>query len=84
MADTFIQEQIVATKALIVEYQNAVLDLTAGRIQRYTLDTGQSRQDVTKIDAAILNDQIDGLYNRLATLQARCTGSGVVIVRPAF
>ncbi len=84
MADTFLQERIAATKALIVVYEDALTALVTNGAQRYVLDTGQSRQDVTKIDVPKLNAQLDGLYNRLATQEARLNGSGVTIVRPAF
>ena len=84
MDNTFLQEQITATKALIVAYQAAVLALVGGQVQQYTLDTGQDRQTVLKADIPKLNAQIDGLYNRLCTLQTRLDGSGVTIVRPAF
>lgn len=84
MANTFLQERIAATEALIVVYEDALTALVTGGIQRYNLDTGQTRQDVTKIDVPKLNAQLDGLYNRLATQQARLDGSGVTIVRPAF
>ena len=84
MDTAFLQDRITATKALIIVYEEAVTALVTNGVQRYTLDTGQSRQDVTKIDVPDLNKQIDGLYNRLATQQARLNGSGVTIVRPAF
>ena len=84
MADTFLQERIAATKALIVVYEDALTALVTNGVQRYALDTGQSRQDVTKLDVPKLNAQLDGLYNRLATQQARLNGSGVTIVGPAF
>ena len=80
----FLQERITKTKALIVAYEDAVTALVTNGVQRYTLDTGQSRQDVTKIDVPKLNTQIDGLYNRLCTLQARLDGSGSGIARPAW
>ena len=84
MDTTFLQERITATKALIVVYEEAITALVTNGVQRYTLDTGQSRQDVTKIDVPKLNAQLDGLYNRLATQEARLDGSGVTIVRPRW
>jgi hypothetical protein len=84
VADTFLQERIAATKALIVVYEDALTALVTNGTQRYVLDTGQSRQDVTKIDVPKLNAQLDGLYNRLATQEARLDGRGVVTVRPAW
>lgn len=84
MANTFLQERIAATKALIIVYEDAVTALVTNGVQRYELDTGQSIQRVTKINVPELNAQLDGLYNRLATQEARCTGSGVVTVRPTW
>ena len=84
MDSTFIQARIDATKALIVAYEDAVTTLVAGTIESYTLDTGQSRQTVTKLDIGRLNKAIDGLYNRCVTLEARLNGSGTVTVRPCF
>ena len=84
MANTFLQERIAATKALIVVYEDALTAIVTNGVQRYTLDTGQSVQTVTKVDVNDLNNSVDSLYNRLATLEARCNGTGVLNVRPAF
>lgn len=83
MDSEFLQQRIDATKALIVAYEDAVTALVDGGVQTYTLDTGQSRQTVTRLELATLNRNIDSLYNRLATLQARLNG-GSVTVRPAW
>lgn len=79
----FIQARIDATKLQIVAYEDAILALGSG-VQSYTLDTGQSRQTVTKLELSTLNRTVDALYNRCATLQARLNGSGTVAVRPAW
>lgn len=80
----FIQERITATKALIVAYEDAVTALgNQGGVMSYTLDTGQSRQTVTRSELSSLNRMIDSLYNRLATLEARLYG-GTVTARPAW
>lgn len=83
MDRTFIQGRIDATKLQIVAYEDAALAL-AGGVQSYTLDTGQSRQTVTKLDLGAIQKTIESLYNRCATLQARLTGSGTVTVTPAW
>lgn len=83
MDSEFLQQRIEATKALIVAYEDAVTALTTGGVQSYTLDTGQSRQTVTRLEIATLQRNIDSLYNRLVTLQARLNG-GAVSVRPAW
>lgn len=84
MDRTFLQARIDATKLLIVAYEDAVTALVAGTIESYTLDTGQSRQTVTKFDIKKLNAAIDGLYNRCVTLEARLHGRGTVTMRPDF
>lgn len=74
----FLAERIVATKALIVAYEGAVLALSAaGGVQSYTLDTGQSKQIVTRTDLSQLNAMLDSLYNRLATMEARLNGAAL-------
>ena len=82
MDRTFIRGRIDATKLQIVAYEDAALAL-AGGVQSYTLDTGQSRQTVTKLDLGDIQKTIESLYNRCATLQARLTG-GTVTARPAW
>lgn len=80
----FLKGRIEATKTLIVAYEDAVSQLSSGAVQSYSLNTGQTTQNVTRFDVARLNGEIDGLYNRLATLEARLNGSGVVISRPGW
>lgn len=77
----FLQARIEKTKEQIVAYEDAVTALASGRVQSYSLDTGQTRQTVTRINIQSLNAALDGLYNRLVTLQARLNGGGVN-VRP--
>lgn len=84
MDAAFLQERITATKAEIVALENAAIDLSSGAIISYTIDTGQSRQVVTRSSVSTINPVIDSLYNRLATLEARLNGSGTVIGRPAW
>lgn len=84
MADTFLQERIAKTKALIVVYEDALTAIVTNGVQSYDLDTGQSVQRVTKINVKGLNEQLDSLYNRLATQETRLNGSRVTIVRPRF
>lgn len=83
MDATFISERITATKAMIVAYENAATALADGA-QSYTLDTGQNRQTVTKLDLAAIQQIIDSLYNRCVTLEARLNGGSVVNVRPGW
>lgn len=78
----YIQDRITATQAQITAYEDAILAFGAnGGVQSYTLDTGQSRQTVTRSDLSMLHKTIDSLYNRLSTLEARLYGAATT-VRP--
>ena len=82
MDSSFIQDRIAATKLQIIAFEEIMLDFANGNIQSYTLDTGQTRQTVTKFNLSTLRNTIDSLYNRCATLEARLNGGGSVTVRP--
>lgn len=84
MDNADLQARITKTKALIVVYEDAALALGVGGVQSYILDTGQTRQNVTRMDLKALQDTIDALYNRCATLEARLNGGGTSIARPAW
>lgn len=80
MDATYLQERITATKAAIAAYEDAQLALSNGALS-YNFDTGQTKQAATQKDIVKINETIESLYNRLATLEARLNGSGVRVVR---
>lgn len=84
MTPADLQARIAATQALITAYEEAALSLASGAIQSYTLDTGQSRQTVTKFDLDKLEAVLDTLYNRCAMLEARLNGSNVSVGRAGW
>ena len=84
MEAAFLQARIDKTKKLIVAFEDAALSISTGEISQYTLDTGQTRQVVTKTNLATLNTHIDALYNRLVTLEARQIGNGSTTTVPAW
>lgn len=82
--DQWIEDRIAATKAMIIAFEDAILALSVGGLQQsYTLDTGQTRQVVTKADLGTIRNTLSSLENRLATLQARLRGSTTHVV-PGF
>ncbi len=83
MDSAFIQGRIDATKAQIIAYEDAALALGNGNVESYTLDTGQTRQTVTRLDLDKIQKTIDMLMNRCVTLEARLNGGGT-LVRPAW
>ena len=80
---TWLQSRIDKTKTAIEAIEDAILALSTGKLQSYTIDTGQTRQTVTKKDIARLNAELDKLYLRLDWLDARLNGSGTSLVRSA-
>lgn len=80
MADSFWTDQLTLAKAQATALNTAILFLYANPHQSYTLDTGQSSQRVTRPDVERLQDQYDGLLNRIATLDARCNGASQQVI----
>lgn len=78
----FLQDRIAATKALILVYEEAFSALAHGGISSYIIDTGQTKQTVTKANIATFSNTLDSLYNRLATMEARAGCGGSTYVRP--
>lgn len=84
MDNAFLDARIAKTKLLIEAYEDASLAISTDSIEAYMLDTGQTIQRITKLNIELLEKAINGLYNRLATLEARRYGSGVVIGTPQW
>lgn len=78
--DDWVRERIERTKELIVKYEDA-LDAISNGAQSYSLDTGQTRQVVTKSQLGSIQLTLSRLEARLSTYQQRL-GSGVLYVRP--
>jgi hypothetical protein len=72
----WLEERVTKTKALIVAYEDAMIAL-AGGAQSYTLDTGQTRQTVTKADVGSMRLMLDALESRLAWLEMRLCGASI-------
>lgn len=82
--DDFLREQVEVIKAKIVAYNGAVASLSAGAIQSYEIESGQTRQKVTRANIADLERVIASLMNQLTTLEARLCGSGVTHYVPSW
>lgn len=83
MTPEFLATSITNTETAIRAYEAAINAFSNPEIMSYTIDTGQDRQTVTRQSVRSLQGTIDGLYNRLATLEARRNGA-VSIARPAY
>lgn len=84
MNQAYLLERITKTKDLIVAYEDAILALSSGSVKSYSLDTGQSKQSVTKQDVAQLQTTLSSLENRLSILCTRANGSGTTYVKPGY
>lgn len=78
----WILARIAATEAAIIATETAISALASG-VQSYSLDTGQTRQSVTKANLSELKLSLASLENRRATLRAQL-GCGSVNVVPGF
>jgi len=70
----WLDARITRTKQQIEELENAI-DALAGGALSYSMDTGQTRQSVTRQQLGSLRLMLDSLYNRLSTLCARRNGA---------
>lgn len=83
MSSGFFRARIDQIQAQIIAYEDALTAFASnGALQSYTIDTGQTTQTVTRANLAQLRNTVTGLYNQLATLEARVCGSGVTHMRP--
>lgn len=79
----WLEQRIAAKKAAIIAYE-AALTALAGGAQSYSLDTGQTRQVVTKVNLTEVRNAIAQLESDIVTLQMRLNGCGRFYVRPGW
>lgn len=71
----WLDARITKTRANIEAIEDAITTLSSGA-SSYTLDTGQTRQSVTKANIGSLRLQLRELYALHDTLQSRRCGGG--------
>lgn len=79
----WLEQRIAAKKALVIAYEAALTALASGA-QTYSLDTGQTRQTVSKVNLTEVRNAIAQLESDIATLQMRLNGCGRFYVRPGW
>ena len=79
----FWEARLAAKKAAIVAYE-AAITAVAGGAQSYSLDTGQTRQVVTKANITEMRNMVAQLESDISTLQQRLYGCGRTYVRPGW
>lgn len=80
----FLTTQIERAQAAVLAYNDALVALGTSGIQSYTLDTGQSKQTVTRANLTEINNVIDSLNNRIVTLTARRDGCAAFTGGPGW
>jgi len=83
MAEQFWIDELAKAIAQAAALNTAITFLYSNPHKSYTLDTGQSSQQVSRPDLESLQNQYGGLLNRIASLDARCNGASQQI-RPAW
>ena len=79
----YYEERIVAKKALILKLEAAIDSISTGA-QSYSIDTGQTRQVVTRANLSETRNMIARLESDISTLQQRIYGCGRFQVRPGW
>lgn len=79
----WIEARIAATKTLIEAYETAITAVASGA-QSYSIDTGQTRQTVTKANMSEIRNALAALEDRLQHYQDQLCGKGSFYGRPAF
>lgn len=83
MSDAFWQNQIAKTETMINGYIDAINFLIANPTESYTLDTGQTQQEVKRHNLNNLQTQVDSLYNRYSALCLRVNTTPTITI-PAW
>jgi hypothetical protein len=76
------REKLAKTKAIIDALDDAILQLSTTAILEYHLDTGQSKQRVTRQDVPRLVDMRSDLFTQYDALCARLSNGGAIQVIP--
>jgi hypothetical protein len=81
--DAWLAARIERTRTLIEAHEDAIEALSSGA-QTYHLDTGQTRQTVTKAQLSQLMNALTRLENRLSVLEIRRHGGATYQAKPGF
>lgn len=82
---TYWENQLSNLKILLYRTTEAIQALTTGNHKAYKLDTGQSTQEVTRLDLGVLRDNITEYTSQIQDLEIKLghTKSAVQVI-PAW
>lgn len=78
MDATFLLARKTAWEAQLVALDAAILFLLANPTESYELDTGQSRQRVTRAKLLDLQNTYDLMFDRYSTFCVRISGASII------
>ena len=80
------QDELKNSRVLLFQINQAISTITSNSHQSYTIDTGQSRQTVTRIDLPALVEQRNNLIQKIRELELYLDEGkpGVIQVRPEW
>lgn len=78
------QDELKNSRFLLFQIDQAISTISSNSHQSYTLDTGQSRQTVTRVDLPSLIQQRDNLIQRIRELELYLKEGepGTIQIRP--
>ena len=76
-------QKLIVLEAMIQKYEEAILFLTENPTESYSLDSGQTQQEVKRHNLSNMNKTLDSLYNRHAVISLRI-GTTPTISLPAW
>lgn len=80
----WIEARLAGARATVVALETAINALTVDGVASYTIDTGQTRQTVTRQNVAELRNSLSAAENRLTVLEARYCRGGRFQAKPGF
>lgn len=79
---TYLEAQLALCEEAIAATWAAITAVSTGAVQSYSLDTGQSRQTVTKANLGSIRLQLNDLFSMRDMLNARICRRGSYYIRP--
>lgn len=83
-SEQFWADELQNARYILSLINKAIADLTANPTQSYTLDTGQTKQTVTKADLAQLYQRRDALIGQIAIIESRTGSHQATQIIPGF
>ncbi len=70
-SNTFLMQQLTSLENQLSAINEAIVAIGTGKVQEYTLDTGQTKETVKRIDLDKLTAMFDSRLNQYTVLCAR-------------